>query len=122
MTPSEGPEKPSPASGKVPESGKFKTARLPTLSLGTRVLTFIVGWSLLLIGVAGLALPGIQGVLTILIGAAVLSIASETVYRLLRRLFRRWPSGWRRVSGFRRKIHGWLHREPPDSDSSPDDI
>ena len=111
MTSSEEPPETGPHGvGRAPSA--FKTGKLPTLSLGTRVITFIVGWSLLLVGVAGLALPGIQGVLTILIGAAVLSIASETVYRLLRRLFRRWPGGWKRVKGFRQRIHGWLHRGP----------
>jgi hypothetical protein len=81
------------------------------LSLGTRVLTFAVGWALLLVGVAGLALPGIQGILTILVGAAVLSIASETAYRLLKKLLHRWPPVWDRIERFREKIHDWLHRE-----------
>lgn len=78
-----------------------------------RVVAFVVGWGLVLVGLAGLALPGIQGVLTLLAGTAVLSVVSETVYRLLRRLFRRWPSGWKRVRGFRHRVHGWLHRERP---------
>ena len=90
-----------------------RPSRLPKLSLGMRVVAFVLGWGLVLVGVAGLALPGIQGVLTLLAGTAVLSVVSETVYRLLRRLFRRWPSGWKRVRGFRRRVHGWLHREPP---------
>jgi hypothetical protein len=92
--------------------------RLPKLPIGMRVLAFFVGWGLVLVGVAGLALPGIQGILTLLAGTAVLSVVSETVYRLLRRAFRRWPRGWRRVHGFRNKVHGWLHRTKPDD--SPD--
>jgi hypothetical protein len=85
--------------------------RLPHLSLGTRVLSFAVGWSLVLVGVAGLALPGIQGVLTILFGVAVLSVASESAYRLLRRLFHRWPSIWRRIDSVRSRVHDRLHRK-----------
>jgi sulfite exporter TauE/SafE len=81
------------------------------LSLGMRVLTFAVGWGLLLVGVAGLALPGIQGVLTILLGVAVLSLASETAYRLLKRLLHRWPSVWNRIEHWRETVHDWLHRE-----------
>lgn len=80
------------------------------LSLGTRVLTFAVGWTLLLVGVAGLALPGIQGILTILVGVAVLSVASETAYRLLKRLLHRWPPIWNRIERLREKVHDWLHR------------
>lgn len=75
-----------------------------------RVVAFAVGWALLLVGAVGLVLPGIQGVLTLLAGTAVLSIVSETVYRLLRRLFRRWPNAWQRVRQFRHTVHGWLHR------------
>ena len=61
-------------------------------------------WPLVLVGIVGLALPGIQGILTILIGAGVLSVASETVYRLLRRLFHRWPAVWHRIERFRDKV------------------
>lgn len=84
--------------------------KLPRLSLGMRIVAFVAGWGLVLVGVVGLALPGIQGVLTLLAGTAVLSVVSETVYRLLRRLFVRWPSGWQRVRSFRRRVHDWLHR------------
>ncbi len=106
--------------GEPPEAGDRESATpaLPRLSLGTRILTFVVGWSLLLVGVAGLALPGIQGVLTILAGAAVLSVASETVYRLLRRVFVRWPKGMDMLERFRLRVHRWLH--PSSSDESSD--
>ena len=70
--------------------------------LWVRLLLLGLGWFLLLVGVAGLVLPGIQGILTMLLGAAILSIASESVYRLLRRLLRRrWPGLWRKLNGFR---------------------
>ncbi|MDH3744581.1 MAG: PGPGW domain-containing protein [Acidobacteriota bacterium] len=81
------------------------------LSLTTRILLFVVGWSLVLIGVAGLALPGIQGILTILVGAAVLSVASETVYRLLRTLLRRWPWAWDKIERFQHRVHDRLSRK-----------
>ncbi len=82
-----------------------------------RVVAFVLGWGLVLVGVVGLALPGIQGVLTLLAGTAVLSVVSETVYRLLRRLFARWPGGWRRVRSFRKRVHDWLHRSGSDPSS-----
>lgn len=102
---------------------RIRSSKLPKLSLKMRVVAFVLGWGLVLVGVAGLALPGIQGVLTLLAGTAVLSVVSETVYRLLRWVFRRWPGGWKRVRGFRRRVHGWLHRkeyqETADSPNSP---
>ena len=60
--------------------------RLPRLSLGMRIVAFALGRGLLLIGVVGLVLPGIQGILTLLLGTAVLSVAGVSVYRLLRRV------------------------------------
>jgi hypothetical protein len=82
----------------------------PPLSLGIRITIFVVGWVLILVGVAGLVLPGIQGVVTILAGAALLSLDNELVYRALRRLLARWPGLWERVEHFRERSHDRLHR------------
>ena len=65
----------------------------------------VAGWLMIFVGVAGLVLPGIQGILTIFLGAALLSVASETAYWLLRAAFRRWPRGWRHVERGRRRIY-----------------
>jgi hypothetical protein len=78
-------------------------ANLPT---GLRVFLIVAGWVFIVVGLAGLALPGIQGVLTLFAGAALLSVASETAYWTLRSMFRRWPRGWRRVERARR----WIYR------------
>lgn len=86
--------------------------KLRPLPLAIRIFCFLVGWLLVLIGVVGLVLPGIQGVLTIFIGAAVLSLVSELVYERLRDLLSRWPSLWRRIEGFRLKLHRRLRPRP----------
>ena len=96
---------PTPTAPPDPEDGAER--RLPALPLALRLLLLVVGWLLLLVGIAGLALPGLQGCLTLALAAAVLSLASEMVYRGLRRVLRRWPGAWERVEGFR----GWLHRK-----------
>ena len=83
---------------------------LPPLPLGWRIGIFIAGWVLILIGVAGLVLPGLQGILTILLGAALLSLDNELVYRGLRRALVRWPRAWQRVERFRARAHARLHR------------
>jgi len=90
--------------------------RHPPLSLGARIGLFVIGWLLVLIGVAGLVLPGIQGVLTILAGAAVLSLVSELAYELLRKSLRRWPKAWRRVESLRDRVHSRLHRAKPGAE------
>jgi uncharacterized membrane protein YbaN (DUF454 family) len=93
---------------KPPGEDTERPRRQPPPSLWVRLLLLGLGWFLLLVGVAGLVLPGIQGILTMLLGAAILSIASETVYRLLRRLLRqRFPGLWRKLNGFRER---WRQR------------
>lgn len=91
--------------------------RLVPLSLGLRIVLFIVGWTLLLVGVAGLVLPGIQGVLTILAGAAILSLVSELAYKWLRSLLKRWPGVWQRIEGFRLDLHRRLRRRWPGKEA-----
>lgn len=82
----------------------------PRLRLGVRIGVFVVGWILILVGVAGLVLPGIQGVLTIILGAALLSLDNELIYRLMRRVFLRWPHLWDKIENLREKTHDRLHR------------
>jgi putative transmembrane protein PGPGW len=80
------------------------------LPLWLRVVVLVVGWLILLVGVAGLVLPGIQGIATIVAGLAILSVASETAHRWMRRSLQRWPKVWLRVDRFRARLHDWLHR------------
>jgi hypothetical protein len=82
----------------------------PRLPFGVRVGIFILGWLLILVGIAGLILPGIQGVVTIVAGAALLSLDNELAYKGLRRILARWPQLWRRVESFREKAHDRLHK------------
>lgn len=84
---------------------------LSPLSTITRMLLLIVGWVLILVGVAGLVLPGIQGILTIVAGAAVLSLASELAYRMMRHTLGPWPGVLSRVERLREKVHAWLSRD-----------
>lgn len=97
------PAAPPAAKGRRPRLARLR--KLRPLPLAVRIVCFLLGWLLVLIGVAGLVLPGIQGVFTIFIGAAVLSLVSELIYERLRDLLSRWPSLWRRIEGFRLKLH-----------------
>jgi len=87
------------------ERFRRRRQRLTPLPVWIRIGLWLVGWLLVLVGVAGLVLPGIQGVLTIFLGAAVLSLVSELIYEWLGALLHRWPGVWRRVEGFRLKVH-----------------
>lgn len=79
-------------------------------ALWLRILLFLLGWLLILVGIAGLVLPGIQGIVTLLAGAAVLSLVSEVAYESLRWCFRVWPRGWRKVAHWRRSLRRRLMR------------
>ena len=111
------PEAPreSPPPGPVPVLNEDETlirrrlkARRP-LPLWLRILLLLIGWIVVLIGIAGLVLPGIQGIATIVIGAAILSVASEIAYEWTRWALRRWPWLWDRVERFRDRLHDKLH-------------
>ena len=69
-----------------------------------------VGWALVALGVIGWFLPILQGWLTLFMGLAVLSLASQRLHAFLRERFRRWPRGWRRLEKFRRRVTRWLER------------
>lgn len=91
---------------------RFQAAPLP---LALRIVVLVVGWLLVLLGIVGLFLPVLQGGLSLALGFALLSIASQTVHLWLRGLMGRWPKLWRRMEKLRRRLRRWLHRSPPPS-------
>lgn len=55
------------------------------------IFTLVVGWIFMVLGVAGLALPFLQGVLFLLIGLVILSSHYGWARLLLRKLRQRFP-------------------------------
>jgi hypothetical protein len=89
-----------------PRVGSLRAPRkLPYLG---RVIAGILAWVLLVVGLAGLVLPGLQGVLILALSATFFSLTSRRVHERLRSAFRRWPRGWRRVVKVRRSLERWL--------------
>jgi uncharacterized membrane protein len=80
------------------------------LPFRARVGVFVAGIAMVLVGLAGLVLPGIQGILSLVLGAALLSLTSERLYARLHELMVRWPSIWRRLDGSRLKMLRWLRK------------
>ena len=93
---------------------KARQPKLAPLHWGVRLAVLLAGGLLTVVGVAGLVLPGIQGLLTIVLGLAVISLASDWVHRKLRKLLVRWPRAHRAMESFRHRIHSWLSRSEPD--------
>jgi hypothetical protein len=79
------------------------------LPMWLRVGMIAMGALLLVVGLAGLFLPGIQGIVTILAGVAVLSLVSTHADRLLRWSLGPWPRLLERVEHLRERLHDWLH-------------
>ncbi len=84
---------------------------VPALSPSARILLLVLGWTLILLGLLGLVLPGLQGVLTLVLGAAALSLVSRSMLNALRYVFPRWPNGWRIVLRSRRRVQYWIGRK-----------
>jgi len=85
-------------------------SRRPPLPTWVRVTLIVVAVLLLLVGIAGLVLPGIQGIVTILAGLALLSLVSRSTHRLLRWSLGPWPKLRKRVERLRHRFRRWLHR------------
>jgi len=75
-----------------------------------RILVLIVGWVFILLGIAGLILPILQGVLFIVIGLVILSSEYVWAHDLLTRLRGRFPRIGRTVDEATRRASGWLQR------------
>lgn len=89
-----------------PRLGSLRSPKkLPYLG---RLIAGVIAWILLIVGLAGLVLPGLQGVLTLALSATFFSLTSHRVHERLRSAFKPWPKGWRRVVKVRRSLERWL--------------
>jgi uncharacterized membrane protein YbaN (DUF454 family) len=72
-----------------------------------RIAILILGWLFILLGVAGLFLPFLQGVLFLFIGVLLLSRESEIVRRQVARLRARHPKFGRYMD----EAEGWMKKQ-----------
>lgn len=85
---------------------------------GKRIVVLIVGWAFILLGIAGLFLPVLQGILFLLIGLIILSTEYVWAHHLLSRLKERFPGTARHAERAKERAHVWLRRitgRAPDS-------
>jgi uncharacterized membrane protein YbaN (DUF454 family) len=75
-----------------------------------RILILVAGWSFILLGIAGLFLPFLQGVLFILVGLILLSSQYAWARLLLRKLRQRFPRIGRVADAATAKAANWLQR------------
>lgn len=72
-----------------------------------RIAGLIVGWSFIILGVAGLVLPFLQGVLFILIGLIILSSQYAWARLALAKLRKRFPKTYQAAENAARKIEAF---------------
>lgn len=98
---------PPPPPATLPLAAAPEHVRFP---MWLRVGLIVCAVLLLIVGVAGLVLPGIQGIVTIVAGIALLSLVSSHADRFLRWSLGRWPKVLDKVEDTRERSRAWLFR------------
>jgi uncharacterized membrane protein YbaN (DUF454 family) len=75
-----------------------------------RILLLIVGWGFIVLGIAGLFLPILQGILFLLIGLIILSSEYAWAHHLLRKLREKFPAISRKADEAAEKASAWMRR------------
>jgi uncharacterized membrane protein YbaN (DUF454 family) len=71
----------------------------------------MVGWAFILLGIAGLFLPILQGILFLLIGLLILSTEYVWARQLLQRLQSRFPRIAAQMDQAHRRASRWMKKE-----------
>ncbi len=74
----------------------------------TRILTWVIGCIFILLGIAGLFLPFLQGILFLLIGLYLLSRESPWAKELLNKIKDRYPRMARKLDEAKERAESWL--------------
>ncbi|HEY5176536.1 MAG TPA: PGPGW domain-containing protein [Terriglobales bacterium] len=77
-----------------------------------RWLLLLTGWGFILLGIAGLFLPILQGILFLLIGLVILSSEYVWAHRLLQKLQKRFPKVAAHVHQASERARSRVNRTP----------
>jgi uncharacterized membrane protein YbaN (DUF454 family) len=75
-----------------------------------KALVLVVGWGFILLGIAGLFLPVLQGILFLMIGLVILSTEYVWAHHLLAKMRSRFPKATEAADRAREKAMHWLRR------------
>src|SRR5512146_288541 len=75
-----------------------------------RIGVLLLGWGFVLLGIAGLFLPVLQGILFLLIGLFILSSEYVWAHRLLGKLKARFPKIATQFETAKEKAEAWISR------------
>jgi uncharacterized membrane protein YbaN (DUF454 family) len=74
-------------------------------------LVLIVGWTFIVLGIAGLFLPILQGILFLMIGMIILSSEYVWAHRLLQKIRERFPKAAAQFQEASEKARVWTRHE-----------
>src|SRR5579871_2370156 len=77
-------------------------------AVAKRLAILCAGWGFILLGIAGLFLPVLQGILFLLIGLIILSTEYAWAHHLLQRLKERFPAIARKAEEASARAHRWV--------------
>jgi len=78
----------------------------------------VVGWAFILLGIAGLFLPILQGVLFLLIGLLILSTEYVWAHHLLQKLRARFPRIAVHMDAAKERAERWVRKRKPSADEA----
>ena len=73
-------------------------------------LTLLAGWTFIVLGIAGLFLPVLQGILFLMIGLMILSSEYAWAHSVLEKLRTRFPRVAARFQEVTEKARAWINR------------
>jgi uncharacterized membrane protein YbaN (DUF454 family) len=79
-------------------------------SRAKKIAVLVVGWAFILLGIAGLFLPVLQGILCLLIGLFILSSEYVWAHKLLHKMRSRFPAVARQADKAAAKAEEWKRR------------
>lgn len=77
-----------------------------------RIGVITVGWLFILLGIAGLFLPILQGILFLLIGLLILSTEYVWAHHLLQKLRARFPKIAVQMEQAKERAERWIRKKP----------
>lgn len=78
-----------------------------------RIGVILVGWAFILLGIAGLFLPILQGVLFLLVGLLILSTEYVWAHHLLQKLRARFPKIAVLMDQAKERAERWIRKKKP---------
>ena len=76
-----------------------------------RIVVLGVGWGFVLLGIAGLFLPILQGILFLVIGLMILSSEYVWAHHLLNRVLNHFPKVRHAADAAKHKVEKWMGRD-----------